>query len=379
MNSLLRRWRRTTSRNLSVVSCQLSLLSLLLACAISPALAGPRIENICSVLGQEQHKLVGMGLVTGLKGTGDGDKYLPTIRAMGGFLRLNANPVNDAAELKGGKNIALVMIEATVPKGGIYRGQTIDCFVTSFGPATSLAGGRLMPSPLSSEQVKSERAVALASGPISIEDKQSTSGKINSGARLMADFIPQIINDDAFRLLIDPDHSSFHNASEVASKINADLSAETDGRDTANALSATVVEVRIPEVYRRKQMQFLATVMSLPIDNARTEARIVVNSKTGVIVATGDVDISPVVFSHKNLSVRIGPPDPAAPPVPEEATPPGIGFAAIEDPQGRVSPMKIQQLVEALNQLKVPTADVIDILRHLKKSGRLHADLITTE
>ena len=40
-----------------------------------------KLRDICRVKGQEQNTLHGMGLVVGLKGTGDGD-VLPTSRAL---------------------------------------------------------------------------------------------------------------------------------------------------------------------------------------------------------------------------------------------------------------------------------------------------------
>ncbi len=43
--------------------------------------AATQLKNICRVKGQEENTLHGLGLVVGLKGTGDGGSFLPTIRA----------------------------------------------------------------------------------------------------------------------------------------------------------------------------------------------------------------------------------------------------------------------------------------------------------
>ena len=47
--------------------------------------------------------------------------------------------------------------------------------------------------------------------------------------------------------------------------------------------------------------------------------------------------------------------------------------------QDRVAPdiARLKQLIDALNQLKVPTTDVIDILKDLHRAGKLHAELTT--
>src|SRR5438105_223917 len=55
--------------------------------------ARPRLENICSISGQQEQRLIGLGLVTGLKGTGDGGKYLPMIRSLGMALQQLNNHV----------------------------------------------------------------------------------------------------------------------------------------------------------------------------------------------------------------------------------------------------------------------------------------------
>ena len=70
--------------------------------------------------------LIGLGLVTGLKGTGDGGKYLPMINALGAALAALNNPASGPTELKDAANVALVLIEATVPAHGIHRGQRLD-------------------------------------------------------------------------------------------------------------------------------------------------------------------------------------------------------------------------------------------------------------
>ena len=77
---------------------------LLLICATDSASARVRLESICSVQGQREQRLVGLGLVVGLKGSGDGGDYLPTIRALGAALKLMNNPIEKEVFLKETKN-----------------------------------------------------------------------------------------------------------------------------------------------------------------------------------------------------------------------------------------------------------------------------------
>ena len=336
-----------------------------------------RLENICTVSGQEEQKLVGLGLVVGLKGTGD-SKNLPTVRAVAAALRLMYNPVTGPDELKDLNNVALVMIESTVPSHGIRRGQKLDCFVSAVGGAKSLRGGRLITTPLSSQLIDDERVMGLASGGIAIEDAQlPTSGKISGGVSVMQDVVNLFVENNAFKLLLDSHHSSFQAADNIARAVNTDVSFEASGRQLAKATGPGVVEVIIPEQYRANPVQFVAQVLDIGIDNPHTQARVVINSKTGVVIVTGEVEISPVVISQKNLTVSIGANDPNAPPAPPADPLPGVGFVPVVDRSGRQSPQKLQQLVEALNELKVPTSEVIEIIKELHRTGKLHAVLIS--
>ena len=342
--------------------------------------ARPRLENICTISGQSEQRLIGLGLVTGLKGTGDGGKYLPMIKALGSALAALNNPASGPAELKDAGNVALVLIEATVPSNGIRRGQRLDCFVNSIGAAKSLRGGRLMIAPLGTQVVTDDRVMGIAAGPVLIEDSQvTTSGKIAGGVVVNEDIIYNFVQNNQFTLLLDRDHASFRSASEVARVVNADISFEANGQQLAKAISPGVIQVTIPDQYRNDPMQFIAQVLDVGIDNPHTQARVVVNAKAGTVIVTGEVEISPVAISHKNLSLTIGTPEEqaaAAGGVPPEAVP-GVGFVPLMDQQTRQSPQRLKQLIDALNQLKVPTPDVIDILKDLHRAGKLHAELIS--
>ncbi|MBI3864989.1 MAG: flagellar basal body P-ring protein FlgI [Planctomycetia bacterium] len=347
----------------------------LAAAGNTPAHARTKLESICTISGQNEVRLVGLGLVTGLKGTGDGGKFLPMIQGLGMALRKLNNPATGAPELKDTSNVALVLVEATIPANGIRRGQRIDCFVNSIGAAKSLRGGRLMVSPLGSEIIDDDKVMGLASGGVLLEDQVvPTAGRIPGGVVVTEDVIHRFIQNNHFMLLLDKDHATFRSANEVAQAVNKDTAFEYNGEPVAKAISPGSVQVMIPEAYRGDEMKFIAQVLDVGIDNPHTQARVVLNAKAGTVVVTGEVEISPVAISHKNLTLNIGADDQAAQP----AEPvPGVGFAPLMDQQTRQSPQKLNQLISALNQLKVPTADVIDILKELHRAGKLHAELIT--
>jgi flagellar P-ring protein precursor FlgI len=209
-----------------------------------------------------------------------------------------------------------------------------------------------------------------------VEDPQvPTSGKIPLGITFTEDVIYNFVHNHQFTLLLDRDHASFRSASEIARAINENLYLENKGESLARALGPGVVQVAIPAQYRGDPMEFIAGVLDLGIDNPHTQARVVVNAKSGTVIVTGEVEISPVVISHKNLSVTIGSPEDLAGQPPPEPVP-GVGFVGVSDQEAKLPPQRLKQLVDALNQLKVPTPDVIEILKDLHRTGKLHAELI---
>ncbi|MEX0702170.1 MAG: flagellar basal body P-ring protein FlgI [Planctomycetales bacterium] len=346
-----------------------ALLALAAALAPRPAAARVRLENICTVYGQHEVKLTGIGLVVGLAGTGDGGRSIPAIRSLAAALKLMNTPTQ-VAELKDAKNVAIVLIEATIPRTGLRRGQTIDCHVSSIMGAKSLRGGRLLVTPLEASAVGSDLVMGLASGAVFVEDADvPTSGKVPNGATLEKNFVAPFIDKErghVVTLLLDSAHSSFHAASEVARVVNAEFSFEAGSEQLARAVGPGVVEVALPEQYRDAAVEFIAQVLEVGIDNPHTAARVVVNEKTGVVVVTGEVEISPVVVSHKNLTVEIGDGG-------DGEVVPAAAWAPLGGQFNPSSTRQLKELVTALEQLRVPTSDIIAILRELHRSGKLHA------
>lgn len=349
----------------------LRLLMFVAALACGPAaFARPRLENICTIYGQKEIKLTGIGIVVGLNGTGDGGDNRPAMRALGSALQKLNSPIVDLKELKDSKNVAMVLVEATVPKTGLKAGQKIDCFVNSIMGAKSLRGGRLLVTPLKTPNPQQTEALALASGPVSIEGSETTaSGRIPTGVVLEKEIKALFVDKERghlVTLLLDSSHSSFHSAREVARVINSEFSFEAGTSQIARAVSPGQIEVRIPETYHDSPVEFIAQVLEIGIDNPHTQARVVVNVRTGTVVVTGEVEISPVVIAHKNLTVQVGGQvDPAEPKTNR--------FVPLPEASSQQSTQQLQQLVDALNQLRVPAGDVVEIIRELHRSGKLHA------
>jgi flagellar P-ring protein precursor FlgI len=364
-----------------------------------PRAEAVRIGDIARLKGRRTNKLVGLGLVVGLKGTGDGGQYLPAIRPLASLLKRFNDPVFGLEELKDAKNVAVVHVEATLPENGIREGDRVDVQVSSIGSAKSLLGGRLLLTPLQGPSPQMQEVLALAGGPVVIADTQvPTVGLVRDGATMERSILhtyvvrgeeleqkgPGLVAQGWYvTLVIDDAHASWAMAATIAMGINDKFSQPGVSWPLAVATDPKNVIVRIPEVEMGDVASFLGAVEShelIPEDVMEaTEARVRINRKSGTIVITGDVEISPAVITHKGMTIRTVTPAPQA----TAATP-------LEDQQDwlEVNPgqrgtarqtQKLTDLVEALNQLKVPIADRIEIIEELAKTGKLHAKLIVEE
>ncbi len=343
-------------------------IGILLASLPCAALAGTRLKNITHVKGQEENLIQGLGLVVGLNGTGDSGSFLPAIRSLATALQLMGNPLGNggAAELKDAKNIALVLVTATIPAAGAREGDRLDCSVSSVGSSKSLAGGRLFLTPLTGPVVENTKVYAFASGLIHVDNiRFATTGKVNQGCRLEEDFFNPYQSSGAITLVLDRNHADFQIAQLVAQRINSHFDLQTSGKIIAQAINQANVKVLIPPQNVDDPVDFIGEVMGLEIlleADVLPQSRVVINERTGSIVIDGNVEVGAVVVSHRNVVVEAG------------LELPTERFVAVNPT--KQSTAELKALVEALNAVKVPTDDVIDIIKGLDRSGKLYGRLI---
>ncbi len=326
-----------------------------------------RVRDICRLMGQEENTLQGLGLVVGLKGTGDSNS-LPTIRALASMMKLMGNPVGQTQlgddvleELASSKNVALVFVSATVPPTGAPGGTKLHCTVSSVS-AKSLEGGQLMMTALLGPQRNNGRVYAFAQGQLTLENSRMPNvAKIYQGAKLEESFYNQYTRDGYITLVLDPNHASIRAAQEIADQINSQFKIEIPDYRLAKAVDAANIVVRIPDHDLQDPAVFVSQVLDQRIYNLQNDARVVINERAGTIVIGGDVQIAPVAITHESLVVEAGrAPTPEIQPI---------------DQAGN-SGMKLKSLVDALGALKVPTSDMIEIIKTLKRNGDLYGDVI---
>lgn len=194
-----------------------------------------RIRDICRVKGQEENTLQGLGLVVGLKGTGDGD--VTTQRALAKTMGTMGVPLSQAPggavvldELKNAKNVALVFVTATVPAEGARQGEMLDIAVNAIN-AKSLEGGHLLITPLLGPRPGNPRVYGYAQGSIALDTTgPPTSAKVHDGCRLEESFHNSFMLDNKITLVLDKNHASFQTAYEIEDLLNTPSRFGTGGR-----------------------------------------------------------------------------------------------------------------------------------------------------
>jgi flagellar P-ring protein precursor FlgI len=345
----------------------LAILTCLTLIGAPCAVASVKIADITRIQGARTYKLTGMGLVYGLKATGDGGDFMATARPIASLLEKFSNTVS-TPELKNAKNVALVMVTVTIPADGVRVGDKLDVQVASIGAAASLKGGRLFITPLTGPTPDSG-FFAFAEGPVVLDNEESLlSGVVKDGCVMEVDVSATYVENGSFTLVLQNPSASWTTASSIAKIINE---SEEDSA-LAVALDPKNIRVTIPEPELASPDLFISRIQRLPVALLPTEARVVINERTGTIVMTGDVTISPVVISHRGLTITTIDPQPR----PTERNPQVIQRNTVALDTTGTGTSRLEDLVSALEQLRVPAEDRIIIVKELHKTGKLHARLM---
>ena len=337
------------------------------------------IQEFVRLEGQMPNTLRGIGIVTGLKGTGDSGAELVLARPLAEVYRNNGNPIGELRDLANGKSAAIVTLSVTVPEGGGREGDQFDVFVQASHSAKSLKGGTLIISPLLGPTPQSPM-FAMAAGSIVIEDMEtSTSGRIGMGATLQRDIRPGRLGD-SFNLVLRPHFRSYQVARTIAAEIN-DLNANLDAPDeptepVATAIDETMIHVTIPRQERGNPTNFMASVMGKKFSPSLIDlpAMVVVNERTGTIIVTGDVEISAVTVGNDKLVITTSTPVPM--PTAQDPLVSRQNWTEFGTNGSGADRARIQDLLEAFKQLSVPVKEQIQVLAQIHQSGRLHARFV---
>ena len=345
--------------------------------------ARDRVKDLVSIGGVRSNQLVGYGIVVGLNGTGDGNVVQTQQTVASLMQRFGVTVATGDIQAK---NTAAVMVTAELPPFA-KPGQKIDVTVSSLSKAGSLRGGALLITQLVGPDNETY-AIAqgnLAVGGLGITGKDGSSvtvniptvGRIPDGATVER-LVPNPF-ETAPSLMLNLNTPDFSNASKLVRAINTAF-----GNGTASALDATTVKVNAPKELDRR-VSFVAALEELSVIPSQPPARVIVNSRTGTIVISEGVRVSPAAVSHGSLTVRIKENLNVSQPNGSFA----IGGTTQVTPDSNIavnqSPartflfapdVQLASIVDAVNAVGASPADLVAILEALKQAGALHAELL---
>jgi len=298
------------------------------------------------------------------------------------------------SDIKGfnGDNAAAVMLTAELPPFS-KPGQTIDVTVSTIGGSESLKGGTLLMSPLLGADGETY-AIAQGNvvvGGLGVEGADNSSlivniptvGRIPRGASV--EKIVQTAFFDTDFIILNLHQGDFSTAFNISEAIN-----ENFGEGMATPLDKNSIRVRAPSDPNQK-VGFVSMLENLEVEKASPPARIIINSRTGTIVISGNVKVMAAAVAHGSLSVTVKEDmnvDQA------DALAVGAGAnanagAAVQNPDTEIEVkediakaflfgqgVSLSDLVDSINAVGATTSDLVAILEALREAGALNAELI---
>ena len=357
-------------------------LVLVLFTSTHVALAG-RVRDLAMVSGARDNQLVGFGLVVGLAGDGDKDPIY-TKQTIANLLQRYGIVV--PATALSSKNVAVVLVSADIPAFA-KSGTRLDVQVSSMGDAKSLQGGVLLQTPLLGAD---NRVYVVAQGPLSVggfgagssggggasvTKNHPTVGTIIGGALVEREIPASIVRGDTVELLLR--EPSFTTAASLAEAINLTFT------NSARAVDSTSVRVRLPHGLEEHPVDFIARLEAVEV-TPDTPARIIINERTGTIVATSTIRISNCAVSQGNLTITVASTLDVSQPVAIGGTgttvvTPRTDTKVTESKGGIVTLPElptIEKVASTLNALGVTPRDMMAIFEAMKQAGALQAELV---
>jgi flagellar P-ring protein precursor FlgI len=345
-----------------------------------------RLKDIARINGVRSNQLIGYGIIVGLNGTGDSASASFTYHSIVSMLEHMGITVSK--EQISVNNVAAVMVTASLPPFA-KEGSALDVTVSSVGNATDLTGGTLLMTPLKGADgnvyAVAQGAISIGGfssggsneGAVSVQKNHPTVGRIPEGATIEREVPTTIVDGGAVTVTLrNPD---FTTATRTAEAIDAALKAKL-----AEALDAGNIRVTVPQGSSARLSAFVAEVENVEV-KPDAAAKIVINERTGTIVAGEHVRISKVAVAHGNLSIEIKSVFNVAQPLSfakagESYITPDNQATYIEKEKANVVVMDegvdIGKVSAALNALGVTPRDMITIFQTMREAGALQSELV---
>ena len=375
--------RRLSGSWCSAVALAIGLGLILPRVGLQAEAASVRLRDMVMIAGARDNQLVGYGLVVGLAGDGDKDPVY-TKQTVANMLQRYG--INIPATTLSSKNVGVVLVTGDIP-AFLKPGSRLDVQVSSMGDAKSLQGGVLLQTPLLGAD---GNVYAVAQGPVSVGGFSAGTGggggasvtknhptvaTIINGALVEREIPATIVHDNSIELLLR--EPSFTSAARLAEAVNQVFT------NSAQAMDSTSVRVRLPEGLEAQPVDFIARLESVEV-TPDTPARIIINERTGTIVATATIRISNCAVSQGNLTITVASTLDVSQPNPlssagTTAVTPRTDTKVNESKASLVTLPElptVEKVASSLNALGVTPRDMMAIFQAMKQAGALQAELI---
>ena len=341
------------------------------------------VKSLVAVRGQEENHVMGVGLVTGLAGTGDTSD---TAKQLVKNLLLTRN-ININVQDLNSKNVAIVRVEADLP-AGLKPGRRMSARVSTIGDAKRLEGGTLSFTELT--DVTGEVVFVTAAGPLTVggfraEGKAATATRnhvtvatLPDGAKVEREVPTSIVSDHGF-IYLDArlGQDTFGNTVRITDAINSLY----PGVATA-MLDGKTVRVGVPaDLPEESHLAYLSSLLNKEVESENV-ARVLVDESSGLIVMGGDVRLRPGLVVHGNLTVTIAETPQVSQPGPFSNGTTEIvdrtDLQIIEENNGPIlvpGAANLKEVADILNLLGTTPRDTISILQGMQRNGLLVAEL----
>jgi flagellar P-ring protein precursor FlgI len=337
----------------------------LLVCSVTYA---TKISDVANIVGVRDNQIIGYSLVVGLKKTGDGTTSKFTLQSIANMLKsmnIDMKPIDIKS-----KNVAAVVVTANL-KPFARQGDKFNITVSSIGDAKSLEGGTLLMTPLKGVDGK---IYALAQGAVSIGGKNDRGARASHptvGIVFEGGFVEREINIDLYHqeyATLSLKESNFKNSVTIQKAINAVYNTQV-----AVAMDPRTIKLKRPQ--NRSMIEFLAEVEDIEMDY-QPKSKIIINERTGTIIAGVDIEIKPIILTHGDMTIKIKEQDSAAQPegsmVVDDDLVIGLNENEIYTSKGTTT---VANLVRSLQKLGATPKDIISILEAMKSAGSISAEL----
>ncbi|MDG2022815.1 MAG: flagellar basal body P-ring protein FlgI [Phycisphaerales bacterium] len=362
---------------------------------VQPASAQSQLQTLLTADFAQTQDISGVGLVTGLSGTGDakGNFAAATLYAQ----RLSAAGLgNEPIEaINRGEGVALVMVTAKLPNMW-SDGMSFDCQVVGGGGgASSLEGGRLWTTPLkrSESDVYRDRegnalpfpVVAFAGGWIEVPDAENRplDGRIREGARSlgMPAGLREVYTDrTSFNLQITkPAFRTVVVTKQLVDLINDKMSEQgfLSGRGYAEVASMQgdgMILINIPDDSDYDPLTLAAEVLSFYLDfgQIETPAEIRWSRSRGTLTISANTELLDTAITVNGLTIQTVSPE-SEPTIqnPRIETQRFIAISGTETPRRSLLAFKQQ-----LDRLMMPTVDQAAVLQQMCLMGRINGRFV---